>query len=884
MKMRPASEILSHCRVFAAAVLICLGAGSCFRGYDLSKIECDDKSQCPPDYECVRLSQQPHGMCTRGVTDGSSLADGIQPSDSPSSTNVDGSRDLATVGEAGPADARLDGTGGVAGASGGNMGAWDAAGTGGGTSGNVDAPLGTGGSPSGTGGGTGGNVDAPLGTGDSPPAVAVLVKGSPCTGNQQCPTTFCVDGVCCDQACTGCNACSAALTGGVDGTCASVGAGTDPHEECVDETAASPAKPCGNDGTCDGKGACRKAGAGQECSVASCSSDGTTFTPASTCDGNGTCAAGTAQVCTPYECATTGCKKTCSTQAQCDTGTYCETTAGICVAKKPNGKTSTQTFECVSGIIADGVCCDKDCTGCNACTATLNGQAASTTGTCMAVTAAKAADPHGVCPAASDPCGMDGTCNGAGACHYAAGGSDCGTPSCSSSMLTKSTCSSSHTCVAGTASACPGLLVCASTTACKTGACTSDSDCIIGNFCSGGTCTPKYDDSHSCTSGANNQCRNNNCVGGTCCSTPCGECHTCSTGTCALVSNGTACSTGVCNAGTCNPCTANQPCTVSGEECWNHSTSCSTGSSVCAKTTAVNNGTQCGSAARCNGSQSIGHWTCQGGTCTQPTPTSCPYTCNSSTGLCAGECSLGSSRCASTAEIQTCTSSYVYGTAVSCGANKQCTGNQCVCNAGTCGSSCAVCGGTTPYCSASGGCVACRTSGDCPSGYTTCSSAGVCGCRLQSSSNKIVNGGVDGGSYAPWALSGASFASAVDADSNCPGSGSLQFTSSASLYSNFSQCLPIGAGVSFRFGFRYTGAPICVLSYHSAAGCNSSTELYREDGYRNENSIAFWTDSTVKQGSTPSSTVSVKISCNPDSLVDPTTFDQFYFNTGGGGF
>jgi hypothetical protein len=113
----------------------------------------------------------------------------------------------------------------------------------------------------------------------------------------------------------------------------------------------------------------------------------------------------------------------------------------------------------------------------------------------------------------------------------------------------------------------------------------------------------------------------------------------------------------------------------------------------------------------------------------------------------------------------------------------------------------------------------------------------------------------------------------------------VQFAAPASTPWNFSQCLAnIGAGVSFRFGFRYTGAPICTLSYHSAAGCNSSTQISWEDGYRNENPIPFWTDSVVKQGSTPSGTVSVKISCNPDMFGDAATFDQFYFNTGGGGF
>jgi hypothetical protein len=149
--------------------------------------------------------------------------------------------------------------------------------------------------------------------------------------------------------------------------------------------------------------------------------------------------------------------------------------------------------------------------------------------------------------------------------------------------------------------------------------------------------------------------------------------------------------------------------------------------------------------------------------------------------------------------------------------------------------------------------------------------------------NKIVNPGIDKATYAPWILSGASLSSSVDAD-NCPASGVLQFTSAASLYSTISQCLPIGAGAAFRFGFRYIGAPICVLSYHSVAGCNSSYEISREDGYRNETPKPYWTDSVPKASTTPAGTVSVKVTCLPDMVVDPTTYDQFYFNTGTGAF
>ena len=74
---------------------------------------------------------------------------------------------------------------------------------------------------------------------------------------QQCACQsgqFCVDGVCCDTPCSGdCVACTAALKGsGVDGVCGPIAAGTDPESECNAQGVAS----CGNDGNCNGSGAC----------------------------------------------------------------------------------------------------------------------------------------------------------------------------------------------------------------------------------------------------------------------------------------------------------------------------------------------------------------------------------------------------------------------------------------------------------------------------------------------------------------------------------------------------------------------------------------------------------------------------------------------------
>src|SRR5690349_4194772 len=84
-------------------------------------------------------------------------------------------------------------------------------------------------------------------------------NGDGCTTPGQCASGSCVDGVCCESACDAeCEACSAAKTGGVSGTCGAVTASSDPDLECADRGAQS----CGTNGTgCNGNAdapACNK--------------------------------------------------------------------------------------------------------------------------------------------------------------------------------------------------------------------------------------------------------------------------------------------------------------------------------------------------------------------------------------------------------------------------------------------------------------------------------------------------------------------------------------------------------------------------------------------------------------------------------------------------
>jgi hypothetical protein len=343
-------------------------------------------------------------------------------------------------------------------------------------------------------GGTGTVIDAPIDQKQPSPV------GAQCLVNSDCALGNCIDGVCCATTCTGCNACASTLTGKAEGTCASVLSGQDPHNTCADETAGNQ---CGNDGMCDGAGACRKVSASHICAPSSCS--GSTFTPSSTCDGLGTCKAATPENCGAFQCAASGCLKTCSSQSDCGTANYCKITTGTtgtCTAKNPNGTPATQNYECTSNIVADGVCCAQACTGCNACSGTpLTGGAA---GQCLPVLAGQVA--HNACVASGTICGLDGKCDGAGACRYSpAEGASC--DDTSNLCVTGRVCQN-HVCTPGNTKTCNSPPPCKQSTTCVAGQCnytqdvpdgTKDTKCPNGTqYCYLGNCVQCSSDTH-CT-------------------------------------------------------------------------------------------------------------------------------------------------------------------------------------------------------------------------------------------------------------------------------------------------------------------------------------------------------------------------------------------------
>ena len=193
--------------------------------------------------------------------------------------------------------------------------------------------------------------------------------------NTQCLSGYCVDGVCCNTACTGaCSSCLAAQTGlAANGTCGFVTNGTDPGNECASDGVA-----CGRDGFCNGSGACRFTPSGTDCANATCS--GSTYRPPSKCNGAGTCIQQSTSSCSPYACSgSTACNTDCGADSACVSTAFC--LGSSCMPKRATGSTCGLNTHCASNNCStDGICCSSACTAsCQACSMYWTGVA---TGTC----------------------------------------------------------------------------------------------------------------------------------------------------------------------------------------------------------------------------------------------------------------------------------------------------------------------------------------------------------------------------------------------------------------------------------------------------------------------------------------------------------------------
>ena len=164
-------------------------------------------------------------------------------------------------------------------------------------------------------------------------------NGQDCTDGSACASGHCVDGVCCESACTG--RCTFCATPESRGRCVQVGAGardpravrgeTDPTRICVDQDASS----CGTNGRCDGQGGCQRYPDNTVCGQPRCNGSSNSETEAGRCD-DGVCRDGAEQVCAPFRgCSGNRCRDTCSNDSQCTNGNVC--LDGDCQEPPDNG-------------------------------------------------------------------------------------------------------------------------------------------------------------------------------------------------------------------------------------------------------------------------------------------------------------------------------------------------------------------------------------------------------------------------------------------------------------------------------------------------------------------------------------------------------------------
>lgn len=344
-------------------------------------------------------------------------------------------------------------------------------------------------------------------------------KGEPCGCDRQCQTGFCVDGVCCTSSCgETCMACNLASS---LGECAPVPAGAQPGDPslCLATTAGT----CGLDGTCDGKGGCRKYPRGTECKPGTCQGD--SVEGIQTCDGEGNCSQTTSQLCPPYTCdpKKNGCARKCTTDSDCSSGRLC--VAGSC-GKSANGAECDNDDGCLSGFCVDGVCCNIACTGaCVTCNET------GSRGRCTFLPVNRA-DPE--CNGQdATTCGRTGACDGAGRCTIYRENTVCGSSECSGLFeRTAKTCDGRGNCRE------PQLVECAPFL-CSNGTCETSCDpngtdvCEPGHACvsktvggvTQGICGKRKNGQVCATA---DDCDSGQCVDGVCCESSCeGPCRSC---------------------------------------------------------------------------------------------------------------------------------------------------------------------------------------------------------------------------------------------------------------------------------------------------------------------------------------------------------------------
>jgi hypothetical protein len=439
-----------------------------------------------------------------------------------------------------------------------------------------------------------------------------FTNGGTCTSASQCASGFCVDGVCCNEACGG--ACRSCALSSARGTCTPIPANTvDNRKVCQDQGAGS----CGTNGRCDGAGGCAKYANGTVCGAEKCVSN--VYTGVPTCNA-GQCVAPASRACLPFACNGTKCFDACTTSTNCVSPNVCN--GNSCGKKLPGAPCSAAT-ECASAVCAQGFCCATSCNAaCKSCG--LPG----TEGACTNV-ATGAIDPKAMCvDQGAASCGTNGRC-AAGACQKYAANTKCKDPTCPVGTINftgQSVCDGAGVCKTPATTQCFPF-ACGAAAACN-GTCKSNADCAPNATCINGSCglQPKggpCSASSQCSMGL--VCS----VQGVCCDKLCdGACVSCklsaTLGTCSPVALGATDPSSKCGMSNQSTCGNDGTCDgVGGCHKWKASTQCAPPTCP-AMMASGTNATTCDGIGNCN----------QGGG-----PNNCsPFMCNPTTAMCLGTC------------------------------------------------------------------------------------------------------------------------------------------------------------------------------------------------------------------------------------------------------
>lgn len=204
---------------------------------------------------------------------------------------------------------------------------------------------------------------------DSPSCEPKKSAGASCSNGDECISDNCANGVCCNTACTGtCSSCLNAHTGENDGTCADVTDGTDPLNDCAQQSAST----CGRTGACE-NGGCQLYDSSTVCASAACSGDD--LTSDRTCNGSGTCQSASVLACSPYTCENDDCLEECANDTDCASGHVCahgtqtgatgQVEAGTCLNQESDGSPCLDDAQCPNGFCGgSGYCCNGFCIDC----------------------------------------------------------------------------------------------------------------------------------------------------------------------------------------------------------------------------------------------------------------------------------------------------------------------------------------------------------------------------------------------------------------------------------------------------------------------------------------------------------------------------------------